>query len=611
MGTSITKFGKRKRIIMISYPSSHSFHIPVMGLAFTIDTPIKVARFGIPSVVSIVEDRLIETMRKYYSGKFQFKYKAIPANDPDHRARRITEYLNLMNRIVNEQVEKLKTSAFRRGSEIVKYFEMLPDDSKLKQLYRRMTETSNDTEKLSLQIFLRSQIRPGNIDVNIMTKVDKNNYDKEGNEMLNNSDALASLRGYALSDLCNSSVVFSAGLNPRLFNYIDQFPDFDATDWGTFKKKITIKVSDYRSALIQGKVLAKKGIWVSEFRIESGLNCGGHTFATDGFLLGPIMEEFKKKREALADELHQLYMRAAEARGKRVFLKPHPIRISVQGGIGTAAENQFLRDHYDVDSTGWGTPFLLCPEATTVDEATLRLLQDANEQTVVLSKSSPLGIRFQYLKGTSSEAERHRRIETGRPGSPCTEKHLASNTEFTLKPICTASQTYQSLKLEQLQSLNLTPEEYGKRRDEVLARECLCLGLSNSASLVYQVPFVKKLTSVTMCPGPNIINFSKVVTLSEMVDHIYGRRDLITNPLRPHMFIKELQLYVDHFIELAQNLTDDAKQITHCNRFYENVMEGIAYYKALDEAEAFGIMEELERYEAVLRSAYENTMNVA
>lgn len=52
-----------------------------------------------------------------------------------------------------------------------------------------------------------------------------------------------------------------------------------------YYKKVVIKVSDYRSALIQGKYLAKKGIWVSEFRIESGLNCGGHAFATDGYLL--------------------------------------------------------------------------------------------------------------------------------------------------------------------------------------------------------------------------------------------------------------------------------------------------------------------------------------
>ena len=42
----------------------HTFHIPVMGLAYTIDTPIKVAKYGITSVISIIEDYLIEQMRE-------------------------------------------------------------------------------------------------------------------------------------------------------------------------------------------------------------------------------------------------------------------------------------------------------------------------------------------------------------------------------------------------------------------------------------------------------------------------------------------------------------------------------------------------------------------
>ncbi len=46
--------------------SEHTFHIPVMGLGFTIDTPVKVARFGISSVVSIIEDHLVEQMRAFY-----------------------------------------------------------------------------------------------------------------------------------------------------------------------------------------------------------------------------------------------------------------------------------------------------------------------------------------------------------------------------------------------------------------------------------------------------------------------------------------------------------------------------------------------------------------
>ena len=564
--------------------SNHSFHIPVMGLAFTVDSPVKVARFGISSVVSITEDRLVETMRKHYYTIIGEPFKPISVKDPDYRAKRVTDYLNLLSQMVNDQIEKMKASAFRSGSDLVKYFEMLPQESKLRQLYTRMTETRDESEKESLQIFLKSQVKPGSIDVNIMTKLDKPAYDHEGIEIPENSDALSAFRGYAMSNLTNSSIIFSAGMNPKLFNYLEKFPVFEPTAWGQFKKHVIIKVSDFRSALIQGKILAKKGIWVSEFRIESGLNCGGHAFATDGYLMGPILQEFKDKRQDLLSELHEMYNRASEGKKRPLFDRPHPQRITVQGGIGTAEEDRFLRSYYQLDATGWGTPFLLCPEATTVDEDTLRLLQKATKDDVVLSKNSPLGVRFHYLKGTSADLEKERRVKSGRPGSPCTEKHLVNNTEFTTEPICTASKKYQSLKIEQLKSLQLPPEELERKLKDVYAKDCLCVGLSNSASLVYDVPFVKKLTSVTICPGPNIANFSKIVTLRQMVDHIYGRLNIMTNSMRPHVFINELNIYLAYFREQLEDQMTDAKQITQNLKFGKNLLDGIAYYRNIEHA---------------------------
>src|SRR5690606_23876469 len=129
----------------------------------------------------------------------------------------------------------------------------------LKQQYHRFMELTGQEEKRELENLLRREIRPGSIEVNIMTKVDKNNFDVQGLEIKDGSDALGALKAYAESDLENSAVIFSAGLNPRLYNYLENFREFDAHGWGSFKKKIIIKVSDYRSALIQGKYLAKKG----------------------------------------------------------------------------------------------------------------------------------------------------------------------------------------------------------------------------------------------------------------------------------------------------------------------------------------------------------------
>lgn len=553
-----------------------------MGIAFTIDSPVKVACFGITSALSIIEDNLIESMRKYYYERDQKPYVPISTKEDDYRSKRITDYLNLINLNIKERIEKIRNSAFEAGSDLVKYFEMLPEGSGMKMKYLQLLKTTDSQERRTLENYLRKTIRPGSIEVNIMTKVDKINLDKNGMPLENGSDALQALKGYTKSDLENSSIIFSAGMNPRLYNYMESFSEFDAMAWGVFKKRVVIKVSDYRSALIQGKYLAKKGIWVSEFRIESGLNCGGHAFATQGLLMGPILEEFKRKKEELSDALFNLYKPALQAKGKPTFEKAHPIGITVQGGIGTSEEAEFLHVNYGIDSTGWGTPFLLCPEATTVDEETLQLLSKAGKEDVVLSTNSPLGVPFSYLKGTSAEEEKRKRIEKGIPGSPCTEKYLVSNTEFTKEPICTASRKYQKLKLKQLKNSDLPEEEYQQQVDEVLAKECLCIGLSNAAPVKYEVPFLKKLTAVTICPGPNIANFSKLVSLQEMTNHIYGRKSLLTNEKRPHLFIKELELYVDYFrdqVNKSQNR--DKKILRNLPDFYSNLMEGIVYYQDL------------------------------
>ena len=75
----------------------HSFHIPVMGIGYTIDTPLKVAQYGIDSVISLVDDMLLERLRKMYCEKYQQPYEAITEAVEDFRAKRITAYLDLMH----------------------------------------------------------------------------------------------------------------------------------------------------------------------------------------------------------------------------------------------------------------------------------------------------------------------------------------------------------------------------------------------------------------------------------------------------------------------------------------------------------------------------------
>jgi len=583
----------------------HTFHIPVMGLGYTIDTPIKIARFGISSVVSIIEDELVERMREFYCKQNGDTYIAITKNDDDYRAKRITGYLNLMKRIVDKQVEELRQLPFEPGSEIVKYFELLPEDSPVKKLYEEMIKTSDKHAKEFIQKQLRGKIVAGNIDVNIMSKLDRNNYTKAGEELpLGFSDALSALRGFANSDL-TSSMIFSAGYNPRLYSYIENFPDFFPDKNGNFQKKIVLKVSDFRSALIQGKILAKKGIRISEFRIESGLNCGGHAFPTEGFLLGPILEEFKSKKESLAEELAEICNKIWIEKGLIESKLNVSLIISAQGGIGTANEDKFLREHYHLSTTGWGSPFLMVPETTNVDDETLNKLVAANKEDYYTSYASPLGIPFNNFRKSSSEEQRKERIAKGRPGSPCYKKFLASDTEFTVTPICTASREYQSLKIEQLKEKQLPSEKFKHEFDKITEKDCLCEGLGAGALIKNNLKLSHKLTAVTICPGPNLAYFSKVFTLREMVSHIYGRANILNTESRPNIFINELNLYIDHFKKEIINCSNSisTSQNRYLQKFKANLLEGIDYYKNLIPS----IKLETEKY---LRSMEEELVSI-
>lgn len=106
---------------------SHTFHIPVLGLAYSVDTPIKVAHYGISSVASIVDDILLERMRKCYLEKSNQIFVPIEQSESNFRAKRITAYLNLMQRIIKKQFDALKAEDFESGKEINKYFDLLPE----------------------------------------------------------------------------------------------------------------------------------------------------------------------------------------------------------------------------------------------------------------------------------------------------------------------------------------------------------------------------------------------------------------------------------------------------------------------------------------------------
>ena len=561
----------------------HNFHIPVMGLAYTIDSPIKVAQYGISSVISIIDDEIIERMNRLYHQKNNFTYTEITSKIEDYRAKRITAYLDMVDDVVNLKFENLKQELSKSKEALNQYISMLPSKSDVKNGLKNLAGQKDNFAE-TVRKFLDIHLSPGSIDVNIMTKVDKDNFDKNIQLPVIYNDAHVSLRGFANSKL-SSSVVLSAGMNPRLYSYFESFPDFFPNEKGELKKKIILKVSDFRSAMIQGNFLAKKGLWVSEYRVESGLNCGGHAFATDGLLLGPIMEEFKQKKKELIASAHDLMVKALTQKELHCPPEPLEMKITVQGGVGTAEEHEFLLENYQLDSVGWGSPFLLVPEATSVDKETRQLLSKSKEEDFYLSNISPLGIPFNTVKGTTNEFLKQQKVLQNKAGSSCPKKFLALSKEFSPQGICTASRKYQTIKLNdlELQKNEISDREYDRTKTKITEKSCLCVGLVNSSYLENELPVKGEKQGVVVCPGPNLAYFDKEVSLADMVQHIYGEKNVMPENDRPNLFVNELKMYVEYLKneieDFSENFTN--AQVKKWKTFKTNLTEGVEYYEQL------------------------------
>jgi len=154
--------------------SPHHFFIPVMGTGFTLDTPLKVARFGIDSTVSLMDDELIEVMRSAWAPRLNESYAPIPGRGGEARVQRIREYLDLLQLGVSAQVEDLRRQPFTEDSDLTRYFRMLPPGD-LRREWEAMLSERDPARRAALEEGLRRAVVPGSIDVNIMTTGGKDN----------------------------------------------------------------------------------------------------------------------------------------------------------------------------------------------------------------------------------------------------------------------------------------------------------------------------------------------------------------------------------------------------------------------------------------------------
>lgn len=170
-----------------------------------------------------------------------------------------------------------------------------------------------------------------------------------------------------------------------------------------------------------------------------------------------------------------------------------------------------MLDYYKVDAVGWGSPFLLVPEATSVDKATRALIAGVTEKDLYLSAISPLGVPFNTLRGTTNDFYKNTRIKEGRAGSSCPKKYLALSKEYKKEGSCTASKKYQDKKIEELESKKeqLTTQAYTKAYKEITDKSCLCVGLANASHIELGIPIKGQQQGVVVCPGPNMAYFQE------------------------------------------------------------------------------------------------------
>ncbi|MBN2302487.1 MAG: hypothetical protein JXN60_08230, partial [Lentisphaerae bacterium] len=140
---------------------------------------------------------------------------------------------------------------------------------------------------------------------------------------------------------------------------------------------------------------------------------------------------------------------------------------------------------------------------------------------------------------------------------------------------------YQQQKLAQIKAAeNINDDLKSAAVECVLNKSCLCHDLGGAFTVKHNID---PAAHTAVCPGPNIVYFSKLTNLQEMADHIYGRLSLITKSDKPHMFVQELKIYIEHLKHEIEKSSCGLINLTpkYFAEFKQNLVDGIKHYKEM------------------------------
>src|SRR5690606_37300954 len=129
----------------------------------------------------------------------------------------------------------------------------------------------------------------------------------------------------------------------------------------------------------------------------------------------------------------------------------------------------------------------------------------------------------------------------------------------------------------------MPPEGNQFEYERITEKSCICVGLGTTALLANNLDTKTEGKGVSVCPGPNMAYFSRIMSLENITDHIYGRSDMISRTDRPNMFIKELNIYIDFMKKKMEEsrFSVNTKQVKYLSTSIANLKEGIHYYRQL------------------------------
>ena len=134
--------------------------------------------------------------------------------------------------------------------------------------------------------------------------------------------------------------------------------------------------------------------------------------------------------------------------------------------------------------------------------------------------------------------------------------------------------------------MELSADEHQLKYEKIIEKTCACVGLGTSALLAYNLDSRLEGEGVSVCPGPNIAYFSKIMSLKNITDHI----DFLQKKLED------------------AKISMDINQKRYLVKFANNLEDGVTYYKNLfgELKDSFRetksiILSELERGESKLQ----------